>query len=87
VRIDIYPEYPRYFRYHGRPIYLAGSTMENGWTPISRTDFDYVLDIAENAAFGGNLARITPFINGDDLIPWAQLPRGRSDLASFNPSF
>jgi hypothetical protein len=87
MRIEIYADNPRYFRYHDQPVFLAGSTVEDGWTPISQTHVDYVTDIADNAATGGNMARITPFFQGHDLMPWVQLPRGRFDLEKFNPPF
>ena len=93
---------PRYFSYKGKPIWLSGHSLI--WTFTAGLQGDqsadlkkdapacsYRQEVADVAASGGHLFRITPFWpdvwKNNIPMPWEQVEPGRFDLSRFNEAY
>jgi len=102
-RLRVSEENPRYFKYKGKHVFLAGKTW--GWTAISApppglardykddsaSQYDYRHDIENLAAHKGNLVRLTLFWPGHGReggeLPYQKVDEKRYDLTKWNPAY
>ena len=86
LRIQPWPDNPRYWQYQGEPVLLIGGSKDDNLFQIP--DLQEHLDLL--AAVGGNVIRNTMSDRQDfgfEVYPFAKLPDGKYDLERWNDEY